>query len=212
MQNRLAASILLLTLAVVTVTNAGAQSAQPQKSADVTGPWMLTGVVQGEPWLSRLNIVVDGEKMTGTASGDLLIIGMIHGSKLEFGFWTQNRRPVGGLFGTFENGKISGEMTLNGQRGSWTAQRPSTRPPDAPRIHNFEPKQFHRLFSGDIEPALKIYPGDTVRTWSVDAGGVDHESNRRSLGGNPQTGPFYIEGAITWRYPCGAIEEGPIES
>jgi acetamidase/formamidase len=43
---------------------------------------------------------------------------------------------------------------------------------------------------------LKIYPGDTVHTWSVDAGGVDNKSVRRSMGGNPETGPFYVEGAL----------------
>src|SRR5262249_45276279 len=85
---------------------------------------------------------------------------------------------------------------LNGRPGTWTAQRPSTRPPDAPRYNTFKPKEFHRLFSGAIAPVLKIYPGDTVHTWSVDSGGTDHNSVRRSLGGNPQTGPFYIEGAL----------------
>jgi acetamidase/formamidase len=52
------------------------------------------------------------------------------------------------------------------------------------------------VFSGTIEPAMRISPGDTVRTWAVDAGGTDSKGVRRSLGGNPQTGPFYIEGAM----------------
>jgi acetamidase/formamidase len=43
---------------------------------------------------------------------------------------------------------------------------------------------------------LRISPGDTVRTWSVDAGGTDASGQRRSLGGNPLTGPFYVEGAL----------------
>jgi acetamidase/formamidase len=30
----------------------------------------------------------------------------------------------------------------------------------------------------------------------VDAGGVDKDGKRRSLGGNPLTGPFYVEGAV----------------
>ena len=30
----------------------------------------------------------------------------------------------------------------------------------------------------------------------MDAGGVDKTGNRRSPGGNPQTGPFYVEGAV----------------
>jgi acetamidase/formamidase len=35
-----------------------------------------------------------------------------------------------------------------------------------------------------------------VKTWSVDAGGVDAKGIERSLGGNPLTGPFSIEGAV----------------
>src|SRR5262245_7887635 len=195
MQKRFAELLLILTLVPVTVLKAGVQGAQTARSADVSGHWVLSAVAQGEPFATRLNFKVEGEKLSGEA-GDLLIIGTLREAKLEFGFWTQSRRPVAGLFGAIENGRLSGTITLNGQPVTWTAQRPSTRPPDAPRFHNFEPKQFHRLFSGDIEPVLKIYPGDTVHTWSVDAGGTDHESKRRSMGGNPQTGPFYIEGAL----------------
>jgi acetamidase/formamidase len=51
-------------------------------------------------------------------------------------------------------------------------------------------------FSAKAAPVLRIHPGDTVRTWSVDAGGRDKQGNRRSAGGNPQTGPFYVEGAL----------------
>ena len=195
MQKLFAALLLILTLVPVTVLKAGVQGVQTAQSADVSGHWVLSAVVQGEPIASRLVFKVDGEKLTGEA-GDLLIIGTLREAKLEFGFWTQARRPVAGLFGTIGNGRLSGTITLSGQPGTWTAQRPSTRPPDAPRFHTFEPKKFHRLFSGDIDPVLKIYPGDTVHTWSVDAGGTDHESIRRSMGGNPQTGPFYIEGAL----------------
>jgi acetamidase/formamidase len=43
---------------------------------------------------------------------------------------------------------------------------------------------------------LTIFPGDTVESWSVDAGGTDAQGVRRNLGGNPLTGPFYVEGAM----------------
>ena len=35
-----------------------------------------------------------------------------------------------------------------------------------------------------------------MRTWTVDAGGVDSHSQARVLGGNPLTGPFYVETAM----------------
>ncbi len=43
---------------------------------------------------------------------------------------------------------------------------------------------------------MKIWPGDVVRTKSVDAGGQDEKNVQRVAGGNPLTGPFYIEGAM----------------
>jgi acetamidase/formamidase len=43
---------------------------------------------------------------------------------------------------------------------------------------------------------MRINPGDTIRTTTVDAGGRDAKGVRRSMGGNPETGPFYVEGAM----------------
>jgi amidase len=60
--------------------------------------------------------------------------------------------------------------------------------------HNFEPTHFH-VAIGSHEPVLRINPGDTVQTWCVDAGGGDRSGERITPGGNPQTGPFYVEGA-----------------
>ena len=56
--------------------------------------------------------------------------------------------------------------------------------------------EFHCFFSSTVPPVLQIFPGDTVTTWSVDAGGTDAQGKRRSLCGNPLTGPFYVEGAL----------------
>lgn len=194
MQKRFAVLLLIFALSHVTVSKASVQGVQPSQSADISGHWVFSAVVLGEPVGGRLIFKVDGEKLTGTGDG-LSLFGKLQEGKLEFGLWAQ-ARPVATFKGTIENGKLSGTVNLRGQPGTWTAQRPSTHPPDAPRFHNFEPKQFHRVFSGAIDPVLKIYPGDTIHTWSVDAGGIDHESARRSMGGNPQTGPFYVEGAV----------------
>jgi acetamidase/formamidase len=64
-----------------------------------------------------------------------------------------------------------------------------------PRTIVFEPKNYPRLF-GPGEPALRINAGDTVRTATLDAGGRDATDTSRSLGGNPQNGPIYVDGAI----------------
>src|SRR4029453_8721230 len=68
--------------------------------------------------------------------------------------------------------------------------------PAQPRTHVFEPTKFELYFTAAVPPVLHIAAGDTVKTWSVGADGVDPQGKRRSGGGNPQTGPFYVEGAL----------------
>src|SRR6202012_4535347 len=105
-------------------------------------------------------------------------------------------QPFGDFKGTARGDELEGTAVWFGDRQiAWTAKRPATAPA-TPKVHDFEPTQFHRVFSDAIPPALRIFPGDTVRTWTVDAGGVDSKGVRRSQGGNPETGPFYVEGAI----------------
>jgi acetamidase/formamidase len=58
----------------------------------------------------------------------------------------------------------------------------------------FEPEHFH-LTIGEHQPVLRVQPGDTIATWCVDARGFDARGERLSDGGNPQTGPFFVEGA-----------------
>lgn len=61
--------------------------------------------------------------------------------------------------------------------------------------HQFQPTQFHNTFSGAHAPALRIKPGDHVITSTIDAGGTDTAGVKRGQGPNPQTGPFFVEGA-----------------
>lgn len=60
--------------------------------------------------------------------------------------------------------------------------------------HHFEPTVYH-IAIGTYEPVLHIDSGDAVVTTTVDAGGVDAAGEQVTEGGNPQTGPFYINGA-----------------
>ncbi len=60
--------------------------------------------------------------------------------------------------------------------------------------HHFKPTIYH-IAIGAHEPVLHIDSGDTVVTTTVDAGGVDAAGEQVTEGGNPQTGPFYINGA-----------------
>jgi amidase len=60
--------------------------------------------------------------------------------------------------------------------------------------HHFMPTHYH-VTLGSHEPVLHIADGDTVITTTVDAGGSDATGQHVTPGGNPQTGPFYVDGA-----------------
>src|SRR6266550_3437725 len=64
-----------------------------------------------------------------------------------------------------------------------------------PQRHEFTPRTFYRQFSAANKPVLTISPGDSVHTTTVDAGGTDEKGVTRVLGGNPETGPFFVETA-----------------
>ena len=61
--------------------------------------------------------------------------------------------------------------------------------------HRFTPQSFYNTYSAAHPPALRIRPGDRVSTKTVDAAGVDWDGKAVTAGGNPETGPFYVEGA-----------------
>jgi acetamidase/formamidase len=154
----------------------------------LAGDWVLTLHDPFGPTVSRLTLAVEGNALTGSLAGRA-IEGTLTDGKLVFK--VRNATATGAL----EGAELKGEAVFPDRTVKWTAVRvPSA--PSAPRTYDFEPSQFHLYFSSEVAPPLRIHPGDTVRTWSVDAGGRDKQGNRRSPGGNPQTGPFYVEGAL----------------
>lgn len=60
--------------------------------------------------------------------------------------------------------------------------------------HRFTPSVYYNTYFAH-PAALHIKPGDTVITKTVDAAGVDENGKTVAAGGNPETGPFYIDGA-----------------
>ncbi len=60
--------------------------------------------------------------------------------------------------------------------------------------HHFHPTHYHTTL-GPHEPVLRLADGDTIITTAVDAAGKDARNEQVTPRGNPQTGPFYVEGA-----------------
>jgi acetamidase/formamidase len=67
--------------------------------------------------------------------------------------------------------------------------------PVTAETHRFTPVAFYNTYSFAHPPALRIKPGDRVVTKTIDAAGVDWNGKTVGVGPNPQTGPFYVEGA-----------------
>src|SRR5262245_56782490 len=65
----------------------------------------------------------------------------------------------------------------------------------AAETHRFVPQQFYNTYSFAHPPALHVKPGDRVVTKTIDAAGVDWNGKTVSQSPNPETGPFYIDGA-----------------
>jgi acetamidase/formamidase len=60
--------------------------------------------------------------------------------------------------------------------------------------HHFQPTHYYTAM-GTYPPVLVLQPGDTLITTTVDARGYDFRNESVTPPGNPQTGPFAIEGA-----------------
>lgn len=63
------------------------------------------------------------------------------------------------------------------------------------QVRRIAPKTYYHTFSHAHPPIERIRPGDIVATKTVDAGGQDERGQWVSQPSNPQTGPFYVEGA-----------------
>lgn len=60
--------------------------------------------------------------------------------------------------------------------------------------HRFTPERYHHTL-GPHEPVLHVADGDSIVTTTVDARGYDQQRQQVTGRGNPQTGPFDVDGA-----------------
>jgi acetamidase/formamidase len=157
--------------------------------------------VHGTPAYASLEIKQQGENLSGSYGGQRLQ-GSLKGN--TFHFLAQNDDSGGETAdGVQANGALSGNIVEidntdkeHPDRYRFTATRVPDRRAAAPRQHEFVPSVFYREFSPLNKPVLTVSPGDTIHTTTVDAGGADDKGQKRSMGGNPQTGPFYVESAM----------------
>jgi len=176
------AGVLLLVAAAVTL-----------EAADLSGVWevRISGGQLNDA--RRVNFTLKAGRYEWKFFGGQYA-GAAQGDSITFKC-TDEGKACGELTGRIAESGLSGEGTIDGIQIQWSARRPAPRPA-TPTLHEFTPTTFHREFSGMKEPVLRLFPGDSVHTQTVDAGGTDATGAHRVFGGNPLTGPFYIEGAM----------------
>ena len=176
----------MLALAA-TLFQAGALSAA---SLDGT----FTGEIArfGDSQFSRVTLTTVGGKLSG-AWGATPLQGSVRGDAVEITFGVTRLTGTAGR----TDAAGGGEEELRGMRQAvtWKLSPEKTRPGPA-KTWDFAPKQYEGFYNSAVPPVLQVFPGDTIRTSTVDAGGLDGKLVRQSVGGNPETGPFYVEGAL----------------
>lgn len=160
--------------------------------SNLSGDWEATVHLFGSTQYTILHLEQTSEKVTGT----------IFRTKIECQLQSTvcagtvrrgNDPPSGTIRLTLKGSEIQAESDADGPF-NFVAHRPVVSR-GAPRTHQFTPTKFYNYFSSKYEPVLHVLPGDTIETWSVDAAGIDASGKRRAPGGNPLTGPFFVDGA-----------------
>ena len=162
---------------------------------DLSGNWMVwieaTEVSNGTPGYVRLTLSQNGSDLSGSINGRSVSGFVKEDGELEiqtpWQIWKGSTDGDGFTATTTSTDLWQWPLLITGKR-----EKPR---PLQPRTHVFEPSEFYLHYASNIPPVLRISPGDSVKTETVDALGVDAKGSKRTAGGNPQTGPFYIEGA-----------------
>jgi amidase len=170
---------------------------------NLSGRWTVSSDYLGTRVYTPLNLKQQGDKLTGDFDGDPLE-GTVHGSTVQF----LAKDAQGGTEecnatlskGTLRGSLVFREMEAGHPTSAVTAAFTATLAPQrrtgAPQRHDFKPESFSRQFSALNKPVLTVWPGDSIHTTTVDAAGTDENSVSRVFGGNPETGPFYVETAV----------------
>jgi len=176
-------------------------AAMPAQAGErIEGQWVLATDRWGNAEYSTLNLHQSGGQLSGDWDGEA-VHGAMRGNRLHLEI--RDSRDATYVFdGSLADGRLTGtadypDPNIAGARArhGFTGRRVPNRPVGGTRTVDFEPTDFSNSFSADRAPVLTLWPGDTVRTRTIDSGGVDEHGVTRALFGNPQTGPFFIAGA-----------------
>ena len=148
------------------------------QSPSVAGRWLISTERFGTPFYFRLTLEQAGDKLTGDYRG-YKFEGTLSGTTFHL-VAKDERENTAELTGTIANGVLEatdveifaddkGHPQTMKLRGAMVPALDRT----SPQRHEFTPTVFYRQISALNKPVLKINPGDTIHTTTVDAGGTD---------------------------------------
>ena len=138
--------------------------------------------------------------------GAYTLVGSIEDSHIDFTLTDAGGAEVGFLRGTIGNDSFAGIGTIVPVRRpgataapppvevKWTLTRGATTPTEH-KTFTYEPLSYYGVYSAKEPPVLRIFPGDTVTTRTMDSA-RDANIPRHGNGGDVNVGPFYVEGAL----------------
>lgn len=185
----------VLQLALLCVASACAQT------GTLDGKWNVTASFANGSSAAEMTLAQSGAAISGS-SGPLdenryfpvTLTGAVRGGTATLDVM-RGTVAVGALSLSQRDGVMTGQGTLYGVPVTIAGERPST-PYAAPRVHDFMPTTFVLQYSARHAPALRIKPGDTVKTFTLDNEGRDAQLQYRGMPGNTLTGPIWVEGAM----------------
>ncbi|MCD9032939.1 acetamidase/formamidase family protein [Luteimonas sp. Y-2-2-4F] len=174
--------------------------AAPFGSASSAEHWVVDVDHWGSPEYQSLLLERRGDALSGTLGGDPLH-GRGDGADLAFEA-TDARGATYRYRVRMDGDALSGQADFpdpndpaRRARHDVAGRRVPARGAAVPQRHEYVPTDYANAFDPHRAPVLTIWPGDTVRTRTLDSGGVDAGGATRALFGNPQTGPFFVVGA-----------------
>lgn len=194
------ARIVLGLTAAATLLVSGSLSAQQSTRRTLDGNWTLwRRQADGIDMPLRVELQTRGDSLSVTAPNELRLQGRSTSAGITLSGMGADR--AGEFDMTMSASWVGDSLVGRGVQGPDTIRvlwmvRDSERRSSSPTRRTVHSAEFFRVVSATPRPLAHLWSGDTVRTETIGADGIDSAGKRRSPGGNPLTGPFYIENSL----------------
>lgn len=172
---------------VINLSSIGFDNTTKNNGKDFSGTWQFN--LGDNDIVQRVNLTPKNDSLCGIFFGQSFCGKVLNNT---FKFKIDDFNYTGQFKG---NTIIEGTFVdKNGTVAKWKALKETEN--KVAKSYILNPEIYHRNYSSLENPVLNLVTGDTVKTSTVDASGTDKNSKKVTWGGNPLTGPFFIENAM----------------